>query len=259
MRIGIKASYVEFRRRTSARKEAARPAKVWYLSKAGIAYVHVPKVATRSIRRSLTVYAAVKERGRSASLSHPTPGDIQMMITRHERLLTPAQIWQLSQVCETFTFVRNPLDRLYSCYRNKVHLQETQNTFWKHQMDLHATFEEFVERVAEIPDELADRHIRSQHRFLFDGDRLSVRFLGRFESLQKDWISLGQLYDLPRLPHRNRSGDESYREAYTPEMARLAASRYRRDIDLLGYGPEVQEFLQQCDSSSKRHVPPDSL
>jgi hypothetical protein len=106
------------------------------------------------------------------------------------------------------------------------------------------SFAEFVEAVAKIPDRVSDIHFRSQHTFLYHRKKLMVDFVGHFEQLDQDWGLLREKFGLPALPHQNRSSHVDYREAYTPELARLAARRYKKDIDLFGYSEEIAELLE---------------
>jgi hypothetical protein len=149
-----------------------------------------------------------------------------------------------------FGFVRNPLDRLYSCYAQKIvlygRLRGMRIEFWRYGDTFHPdmSFEEFVRAVAAIPDRIADIHFRSQHCFLYHRGRPVVDFIGRFETLHRDWEALMQRFELPALPHENKSPHRSYRKAYTPELARLAAGRYERDIRLFGYEREVAALMR---------------
>ena len=153
-----------------------------------------------------------------------------------------------------FGFVRNPLDRLYSCYAQKIvlygRLKNMPLLFWRYGDSFRPdmTFAEFVEVVANIPDRIADIHFRSQHRFLYYKDQPVVDFLGRFENLEDDWEQIRRRFDLPALPHYNRSPHPNYVEAYTPELARIAALRYEKDIRLFGYGQEVAPLISPDDS-----------
>lgn len=66
-------------------------------------------------------------------------------------------------------------------------------------------FERFVHTVADIPDSLSDIRFRSQHRFFLHRDPLMADFVGRFERLAEYWNERSQRFDLPPLPHHNRS------------------------------------------------------
>ena len=71
-----------------------------------------------------------------------------------------------------------------------------------------------------------------------------VDFVGRFERLEQDWNFLQEKFGLPGLPHQNRSRHVDYHEAYTPELAAIAAKRYARDIELFSYIDEIAKILK---------------
>ncbi len=102
------------------------------------------------------------------------------------------------------------------------------------------TFEQFVAAVASIPDSEADAHFRSQSTFLMTNKgNVGVDFLGRYETLQRDFqfvakrIGLPAGIQLPRLqaaPHR-----ANYVEYYTANTRRLVGERFRDDIETFDY------------------------
>ena len=145
--------------------------------------------------------------------------------------------------------MRNPLDRLLSCYAQKIVYHQRElgmpSLLWRYgsRFDRDMSFAEFVHAVAEIPDRLSDIHFRSQHTFFYHRDQLMVDFVGRFETLQTDWGSLRERFGLPPLPHQNRSRHDPYQQAYSPALAAVAAQRYERDIELFGYREAVDALL----------------
>lgn len=195
-------------------------------------FVPTPKVANRSIKAAV---AAVMRPGYR--------GDPHRAGWQYRPVSTLSRTG-----FDGFGFVRNPLDRLYSCYAQKIvlygRLRNMPLEFWRYGGVFHAgmTFEEFVYAVAAIPDRIADIHFRSQHRFLYFRGEPTVGFIGRFENLSRDWESVRARFGLAELEHYNRSPHRSYREAYTPELARIAARRYATDIRLFGYQEEVAEL-----------------
>ncbi len=215
-----------------------RPAAVtWDMPDHGFAYVQVHKVATTSMRAALAAFAAGAD-----EIDPAKTYDLEKAaVARYELNAFPAEIRRISRERFTFAFVRNPLDRLYSAWVNKVAspLDDSVNLFSRHGISLDASFPEFVERVARLSDARCDTHLRSQHLFISDKGGLVVDHLGRFETLERDWDQLRERFGFPSLPKRNVSQGGSYEDAYTPEVARLVADRYRHDIELFAYDADV--------------------
>ena len=147
-----------------------------------------------------------------------------------------------------FCFVRNPWSRLVSCYKDKIdydqgHVYERyENSFiaYLKNMKMYSkdmNFERFVEVVCEIPDELAEGHFRSQHRFILDDhDRKLVDFIGKFEQLHLDFDKVTEKLGIQaELPHLRSRKDSGYADYYTNRISKLVGRRYERDIDMFGY------------------------
>ena len=97
----------------------------------------------------------------------------------------------LQPPCFTFGFVRDPYARLVSCYRHKIERPRQQGKrmspiFWVYgrAFSLQMGFPEFVRAVAAVPDERAEKHFRSQTRFLYRDGRPIVDFVGRLENFE---------------------------------------------------------------------------
>lgn len=216
--------------------------RVWAIPEHKLAYVHIPKTGTRSVRAALAAFLL----GGDAA-DEEIRDKIAKASEQYERLAAPEEIAELSTDYLTFGFVRNPLDRLYSAYRDKVVGavgSSPQTIFERHGIRTGTTFADFVRRVADLSDEESDRHLCSQSHFLYASDRLVVSYLGTFERLDECWTQLAEGRGFPGLPRRNISGAEDYREVYTAELARVVARRYERDIEAFGYGHDVAELLR---------------
>ena len=141
-----------------------------------------------------------------------------------------------------FAFVRNPWDRLASCYSDKiVGTNKSGNVGFSTFPEIRKgmPFAEFVRAVHAISDTEANSHFRSQHVSLLDPDRrLMPDFIGRFENLQKDFAHVARDIGVPEieLPHILRSKrSPEYREFYDENTAELVRERYERDAELFGY------------------------
>lgn len=133
-----------------------------------------------------------------------------------------------------FTFVRNPWDRLVSCYFEKVIGQGR----WPEIFGSSPSFADFVRVVHSIPDEEADIHYQSQHlNVTNDAGKLVVDFVGRMENIQNDIRKVASVRDLEcSLKHfRKSKGRKPYQEHYDEETRALAGERYAADIKLFSY------------------------
>ena len=92
-----------------------------------------------------------------------------------------------------FAFVRNPWDRLVSCYMSKLVIAGpgfNMRPYGDVTLRRDMTFKEFAEAVCRIRDEESDPHFRSQHIVICDdgpGKGILADFVGRFENLEEDF------------------------------------------------------------------------
>jgi hypothetical protein len=151
----------------------------------------------------------------------------------------------------TFAFVRNPWDRLLSCYRDKIKGEVEDYTRFSQSgvagclarfdaFSANMSFEEFVHAVTLIPDADADEHFQSQHKYLTNvWGEIAVDFVGRYENLESDFryvakrIGLPRGISLPRLQANPRS--VRYADYYTAATRDIVATQYAQDIALFSY------------------------
>jgi len=143
-----------------------------------------------------------------------------------------------------FAFVRNPWDRLLSCYLQKLAPGGqglNRYDFGGVELQYGMPFAEFVEAVYQIPDEEADRHFRSQHITVCGPDDMILAdFVGRFENLEADFAhvvrKIGASHlELPHLLPSPSRGARSYRDYYDDETAERVGERFRKDVEIFGY------------------------
>jgi hypothetical protein len=139
-----------------------------------------------------------------------------------------------------FTFVRNPWTRLFSCYLAKVRRVPNRH-FRLLGLDRCRTFEDFVMRVCDIPDEYADEHFMSQDYLLTYQGKFLPDQVYRFETYSEDWNNLRQNLEqqtgveLLGLPHIFKTKSDDFRREYTSRLVDLVGERYRADCNRFEY------------------------
>ena len=134
-----------------------------------------------------------------------------------------------------FAFVRNPWDRVVSCYFNKVVGQAGRaykECFGK-------DFEYFVGFIERQDLLKADIHIRLQTALI---PRKDVNFIGRMENFNEDLIYILRTLHLTHIdiPHKNLSGHQHYSKYYTERTRKIIAKKYKEDIAAFKYRFEEQ-------------------
>lgn len=137
-----------------------------------------------------------------------------------------------------FAFVRNPWDRVVSCYFNKVVTQghyAFRECFGK-------GFEYFVEFISRQNLAMADAHIRLQTQ-LIPLDQID--FIGRLENFNEDLLYVLSVLNLHQvnIPHKNKTKHAHYSTYYNEKTKRIIAEKYRDDIEAFGY-----QFEDESDS-----------
>ncbi|WP_013325563.1 sulfotransferase family protein [Gloeothece verrucosa] len=161
-----------------------------------------------------------------------------------------------------FSFVRNPYDRLVSCYRDKVldvkqrysvPYFDTKLGYYPYYIPHDISFAEFVQIIVKIPDYLADNHFKSQYAILSSYGKLLPDFIGRMETLQQDWEKLAKTYNFDvNLAHLNSTQKTSFSKYYTQELVDLVYQRYQKDFEHLGYSQAKQALRQKIENNLQK-------
>jgi chondroitin 4-sulfotransferase 11 len=199
-------------------------------------YISIPKVACTSIRTAL-----------AELLGHRVERNVHFEVKFPK--VAKTNIRRDFPDYFVFAFVRNPWDRLLSCFLSKIdpggedggtYRKGVEFSFWKYGDTFHASmsFTDFVNAIAAIQDEYADIHFGSQYRHVTDSSgKPFVDFIGRFESLSDDLAKIAVQLGMPRveLPHLVRTEHGHYSEYYTPKTRELVRQRYDKDLKLFSY------------------------
>lgn len=171
----------------------------------------------------------------------------------HSPLLRPSDLQagpELLQSSELFkfTFVRNPFDRLLSCYQNKIQRPTTQRRLLLGLMgrspddEAAVSLEEFLEAIAEQAPAEMDPHWRPQWAQTLQ-DATSYDAIGRFEDFDSELLRIGELISPTFKDHvyqekRQATGSKPY-HLLSPEMVELLHDIYGRDFEEFGYPLEI--------------------
>ena len=154
----------------------------------------------------------------------------------------------------TFTFVRNPFDRIVSQYHFQA--QKEPHVLYKHLFDPppedlpSVDFQTWVRMVYEdIVPNLPDPFwaYRPQTDWFMDGNKCLVKYIGRFERLWYHFKFICAMLDRPsdlKLPHHKQSQHRPWWEYYDAATAKIVTDYFARDFELLGYSNEVDENAQ---------------
>ncbi len=141
-----------------------------------------------------------------------------------------------------FTFVRNPFDRLVSAWQYLRYggNNEINKAVCARYNLSNSSFSSFVDMLVENKDNImSDVHLRPQS-FWFDRDRgIAIEFIGRFENLEKDLLSVcervGIKFNPLEFPHINSSNHSPWETFYTPELKKQVREIYKEDFERFGY------------------------
>jgi chondroitin 4-sulfotransferase 11 len=216
-------------------------------------YFVVPKAACTSIKHALlplfdldtTGYLRTQTDGTTHLQIHKLFYESGYLMSRRELI---AELNGKYRDYFKFAFVRNPWDRLVSCYCEKLTGAHAFGLGSPARTDIALykgmPFAEFVEAVYEIPDDEADVHFRSQHKIICgpEGDKpIMADFIGRFENLAADFsvvaerIGGNQNLQLPYKHGSKARNSHLYSDYYDDRLKNLVYKRYQVDAELFGY------------------------
>ena len=135
----------------------------------------------------------------------------------------------------SFSFVRNPWDKVASHYHFRVKTNQTGLR------DAGLSFTDWVTAAYGDRDPRwydQPKMFMPQAEWLRGPDgRVIVDFIGRFERLQEDFSTVCDRIGRPdvRLPHLKRSDRPGYRELYDDESAAVVRRRFAEDLERFDY------------------------
>jgi hypothetical protein len=195
-------------------------------------YIHIPKTAGESVEEALT------ENFPDSRIVSNDP-DWNILIKHDTFLEHDYSTKESLDNFFTFSFVRNPWDRMVSHWKYFVETKRSPEM----------PFDEFVLDFHRVLKEADNGYWWNPYRkyvftapqldFLVDeNQRIAVDFVGRFETLQEDFDYVCKKLNRNKikLPHKNKTKRKKYQEYYkNEELISSVAKRYKKDIDYFKY------------------------
>lgn len=220
--------------------------KYMVLTDKKLIYLEMPKVANCSIKASM-----LKEKF-----------DDDYSVQNESLKYTVHNLGKRYDDYYKFTFVRNPLERVVSCYESKFHkdrqmighvVKELEYDYYLFgYIRKDRGFSNFLCRIALIPDRYKDHHFKPQYKIVFDDNgKQRVDFIGRYENLGQEYQRISREYDLDELAVYNKTERKDYMDYYNVFTAHLAYFIYKKDIKSFGYEKEYRELLDYVKRKKK--------
>lgn len=144
----------------------------------------------------------------------------------------------------SFSFVRNPWERLHSlyyflCYK-EIYKDKGEN--WDQKEFIKKGFKWWLMEHQWWPPALKGQGLCAQKRVQSDylinqTGEIAVKDVFTYENLNNDLIILGKKIkiDLSNLPHEKKLNRSSYKEAYCSETIDFVATYHQKDVELFNY------------------------
>lgn len=140
----------------------------------------------------------------------------------------------------SFSFVRNPFDRLVSAFfflKSGGHNHKNALQYDKYMRTPSESFEDFV--LHKLNDDAINsvQHLKPEHFWIYKNNQQVIDYVGKTELLQEDISKICSMLNIPNfnLPHENKSYHKHYSEYYNDETREIVAKKYSKDIAYFDY------------------------
>lgn len=179
----------------------------------------VAKAANSSIKAAIKEYKGQKVEPNSLHRGHD--------------FISPCEA--LTVMGKKIAFVRNPWDRVVSCYYQKIVGDGHSNLLKMKPFFKGMSFAEFVKGICEHKD-TNEAHIRNQTAHMMCNGVFVPDMIIKFEQLSEKWPVIQKIIPgLPDLKKLNRSKHPYYKTLFSEKLKSLVAKRYQKDLRLFNY------------------------
>ena len=231
----------------------AQPHHFIRMKRHSLLYGRVPKAANSSIKAALCRLLSE----RPVKGTKTTSDRFWQQETNHEtELITLRRARKYRRSHFSFSFVRNPFDRLIAAYNNKVIENEAppqpmQNMGITHGM----SFEAFLDVLIDTPLKKYDVHVLPQSQLICIDDQIVPKFVGRVEQIDEHWTELRDILNrkgitvMESLPQKNvRRSDGGSLKSYFNSDALIEKTMriYGDDVRLFYNDVSVDHLIQKA-------------
>ena len=213
-------------------------------------YGRVPKAANSSIKAALCRLLSERPPKGTKTTSdkfwqHETNNETELITLRKARKYRHSHF--------SFSFVRNPFDRLIAAYNNKV-IEIEQPPLPMQHMGIHhnMSFESFLDVLIDTPIQRYDVHVLPQSHLLCLGRQVIPKFVGRVEQIDEHWDILRNILlreginVMESLPQKNvrRSEKNSLKEYFhNDSLISKALKLYGDDVNLFYNDTSIDNLI----------------
>lgn len=134
-----------------------------------------------------------------------------------------------------FAFVRNPWDRVVSCYFNKVLTEKApdfKECFGK-------DFDFFVDFIKKLDVRRTNSHLKLQTKLIPVNQ---CDFIGKLDNFTDDFKYVCDVIGIKcdEIPHKHKTDHVHYSTYYTPRTRKIIAEKYKEDIEAFGFTFETE-------------------
>ena len=231
----------------------AQPHHFIRMKRHNLLYGRVPKAANSSIKAALCRLLSERPPKGTKTTSdkfwqHETNQETELITLRRARKYRRSHF--------SFSFVRNPFDRLIAAYNNKVIEIEApplpmQNMGITNGM----SFDAFLDVLIETPFKHYDVHVLPQNQLLCIGNQIVPKFVGRVEQINEHWAELRDILArrgidvMESLPQKNvRRSDRGSLQSYFTSDALIEKTMriYGDDVRLFYNDVSVDHLIQNA-------------
>lgn len=222
----------------------------YYLAKASnVAYLKMPKCACTSIKIAVGKMRFGPRLQAPKSVHHIVnyPALFGGVVRDYDPILD--SIFK-------FTFVRDPIQRTYSFYKNKIAEYDAAVSpfYFKLGFNKEDSFDTFVDKLISIDQNKLEEHLKPQIEFVFDEDGFKVDYIGKIENIEDDWNYIKKIsgFDID-LGITNKTKDKS-KTVISMEVEQKIINYYKKDCEFFGYHVEHDAVVTELLSKSKSNI-----